>query len=537
MSSIFVNTRHSKSFLHMKKIVSLLVVMIISVLEVNNIFAEDILKVKDTGREDENFTFVKNFYYGDSVTYFFKIPKKDNISNEASFYSLEINKKNSIIDIPSKIIFKDQEYQVTSFSSFNSQFNYSVVSEVRIPWSIKQIEQNSFLVKLLTEKYTLDSANEYFTIYNGALLSADQKTLVSFPVRHYYECGFIIPASIEVLYPFVFAYSLSNIFITSGLKSIPYSAFSFYGFYSFLEDSKPMGGNLPFPYLPESIETIEGRAFSFPGTADMYQAFVPKSVKNIHYNAFAYGAGEPYYCNRYGDPKFLTAYKEIIFPQNLEGVYSVLENYEDTKYGRTSPMIGTIIFTGETPPAYSKGFNSTNRADEYTNVYVPRQSVFKYQELVDNGTWGSNNIILPHPDKLCLNPTLGCDGWKEGKMQIRYLLYELGDAKVETIFWRSLNPEVASIDDSGCLTAHSAGKVKVRLGIFDNFGHDYSASALFEVTPQDISSIEQVSDNALHIIKRVYNIQGISIPYSEYESNNLPSGLYIINGKKVLIQK
>ena len=99
------------------------------------------------------------------------------------------------------------------------------------------------------------------------------------------------------------------------------------------------------------------------------------------------------------------------------------------------------------------------------------------------------------------------------------------------IEWSSSNPLVASVDENGIVTAHSNGTATITAT-----SGDYSADC--EVSVNDISTaIDEIfADGSTQV--DVYTLQGICIKRNATadDINNLPSGLYIVGGRKVYLQ-
>ena len=100
----------------------------------------------------------------------------------------------------------------------------------------------------------------------------------------------------------------------------------------------------------------------------------------------------------------------------------------------------------------------------------------------------------------------------------------------DKMVWSSSNESVATVDANGQITAVAPGNATITV----TYG---------EISADCAVTVEGKQDgiNAIPVDKSdtiiVYNLQGIRIKVSSPdEVKNLPSGVYIINGEKVLIK-
>lgn len=103
------------------------------------------------------------------------------------------------------------------------------------------------------------------------------------------------------------------------------------------------------------------------------------------------------------------------------------------------------------------------------------------------------------------------------------------EAAGAVLSWTSSDESIATVSESGLVTAVSFGSATITV-----CSGNVTASCMVEVT--DSSSIDSIlidgNDNV-----EVYNLQGIRLDIStRAELSKLPSGLYIINGKKVFVK-
>ena len=107
------------------------------------------------------------------------------------------------------------------------------------------------------------------------------------------------------------------------------------------------------------------------------------------------------------------------------------------------------------------------------------------------------------------------------------------DATDLTIFWESSNQDCVSVDENGLLTALSEGTATVTARSADG---NCETSCLVTVTSVD-DSVDTIG-SCVGGVYTVYNLQSIKILESDDSDKvkHLPNGVYIVNGKKLIIK-
>ena len=99
------------------------------------------------------------------------------------------------------------------------------------------------------------------------------------------------------------------------------------------------------------------------------------------------------------------------------------------------------------------------------------------------------------------------------------------DAADKTVTWSSSKPEIASVDENGVVTAIKAGRA-----IIYAMAGDQKASCIVNVKPA--AGIDEVTNDKDELT--IYDLTGRKILVEYLEE--LPAGIYIINGKKTVIK-
>ncbi|MCH5221833.1 MAG: Ig-like domain-containing protein [Muribaculaceae bacterium] len=103
----------------------------------------------------------------------------------------------------------------------------------------------------------------------------------------------------------------------------------------------------------------------------------------------------------------------------------------------------------------------------------------------------------------------------------------------QSITWISDFPEIVTVSDEGVITAVAPGVANITAIC----GNVFASCNVTVISKEDQTGVEIVTE-AQVVVYRVYNIQGTLLMTTTEESDihNLATGLYIVNGKKVIIQ-
>lgn len=155
-------------------------------------------------------------------------------------------------------------------------------------------------------------------------------------------------------------------------------------------------------------------------------------------------------------------------------------------------------------------------------------------KLQQDGLFPKNADIRAEEDFLYLYPELDNGKWVDRRSQFLYAICRFGNSRIDKVEWTTDNPELAEVDENGVVTAKSQGEVTVICRITDEAGNVNEARKTVTLTDQIISEVKEVNDGAPGTYpKGVYNMQGVRLGDS---TDNLPPGLYIADGKKVMIK-
>ena len=102
------------------------------------------------------------------------------------------------------------------------------------------------------------------------------------------------------------------------------------------------------------------------------------------------------------------------------------------------------------------------------------------------------------------------------------------------VTWKSTNESILTVSDTGLVTAVGSGSASIAAINSDGLMDNCAITVGVESGIEDVFSNNNIFDGRY----RVYNLQGILVLDTSDETriNSLPAGLYIINGRKILIK-
>ena len=185
----------------------------------------------------------------------------------------------------------------------------------------------------------------------------------------------------------------------------------------------------------------------------------------------------------------------------------------------SSSALTTIVMYSPLP---LKTVAFANKVYRNATLYVPKGSLERYQAAEAwKDFWTIKEFDSTQEVVVSLNHSKAKLG--VGGMLNLIATVTPEDIPFNTVTWTSSDTDVATVDNNGVVTAVAEGTVTISAIVGDK-------SATCIVTVGDLSGINQLRiDDSQSII---YDLQGRRVLNTE----NLKSGLYIINGKKTVIK-
>ncbi|MCH5329088.1 MAG: Ig-like domain-containing protein [Coprobacter sp.] len=107
------------------------------------------------------------------------------------------------------------------------------------------------------------------------------------------------------------------------------------------------------------------------------------------------------------------------------------------------------------------------------------------------------------------------------------------DNTTDVIVWTSSDPDVATVNENGIVTAIKKGETTITATCNENVSA--SCTVTVSAQPSAIHSIPSDPENGTY---NVYNLEGIHLMTTKEKSDlyKLPAGIYIVNGKKAIVK-
>ena len=200
--------------------------------------------------------------------------------------------------------------------------------------------------------------------------------------------------------------------------------------------------------LPNQLAEIDKEAFYLSGYKPD-TLIVPDSVKVFNTRAF-------------------NIPKVVIFGEHIESIKNEYSTYNNS-FGTYSyndhwdyNMNLTIIIKNINPPYF--GYQS-DKCLQKSTIYVPKISIDAYKKA---NVWKNAMLILPIPVDVTSISMTGASTMKVGQTsQMEAVAYPL-DADDRTILWETSNSEIATVSQSGVVTAISQGEVTIKASSLSN---------------------------------------------------------------------
>ena len=434
--------------------------------------------------------------------------------------------------IPETVTYKDQTYNVTKIG-LEAFYKSNNLTSVIIPNSVKDIEDGAFMYCSKLASVTIPSS--VTSIGNSAFLGCKALTSVTIPDGVKYLAGTFngcssltsvhLPKYLTHIGPNIFYNCSSLTSVTIPNSVIEISSAAFYGCSS-----------LTSVNLPEGLYYIGIQEFE--GCTNLTNVNIPSKVRTIYRNAF----------------KNCTSLTSVTIPQNVTTI-------EDNAF--EGCKLKNMLIRLKTPPNGDAPF-STPTSKCHDVLYVPigakhayayniSWSIFKkYREtaieqheirediaynLMDAKTFNyaiydPTNNRIETVSSSGLNEIDPNHCWQTVEISGRRYLYNIGAKKFA----------IPSTDENSFMLSEEADSCPMTngdLGIVIN-GHEEAQWALVvdesmiadKNLKGSITAIRSLQEEDAHI-DNVYNLQGQLMGTS---INDLPLGIYIVGGKKVMVR-
>lgn len=377
----------------------------------------------------------------------------------------------------------------------NTAFNYGVSAgysnlDEESGWWMQNYNINFTCFDL--EEFIVDKNNAHYTTQDGLLYTKDMKTLVSCPRNK--KGIVVVPEGVEELATGCFSICnrITEIQLPSTLKSVGDPVGRYAGFYYCL--------NLEKINIPEGVETLTG--YAFRNCAKLKSLKLPASLKtlDVEYEDGGYTrTGEVF-----GPMQSLEELDlENTSIEVIEGKYNTtpftdLWAVKNFKLPKNIRVIGNNALYGINPPELHLPATIESLGEKFINPF-----------RVGNGS--CKQTESPLKDIYCYWTT---------PLEVSENIFRYSNSSKFPQDWANI---CTLHVPTGTLAAYRANSV---WGKFQN---------IVEFTPT--TSIDAISENpATNCDAAVYTLQGVKVANSKVLLNKLPSGIYIVEGKKITVK-
>ena len=436
------------------------------------------------------------------------------------------------VQIPSEFVWNGSSFKVEGYLSAPPSFD-----NVKTEFSEKQITFNKvcfpkevypprnedgslkfgsyhfqFLKSVNVSDFSVDKDNPGLSSPDGVLMSKDEDIIIRYPVCSK-RVNYYVPESVAELRVGCFSGVTVPVFLNDNCKEKPYDpAFDNYPFYGLYGRTGVLDNSL---YLKNAaIKAFDNANIEvFPENA-VAISFLPYEVGMDGLNGSKELVFEKYiFSNIYNTPEIDGTVRtvEFTYPDDVTiKIVGNLDSYEDAVFDEDANLakITTYVSAAQKP---------------------------SFEAMYERRNFPQNVIIKETPDRLYLYPELCHGPWVNKQSQFVYGLCRFGDSQLAGREWDTDNHDIATIDESGLLTAYKTGSVKVTLKCTDEKGNGYDASEVINITEKDFleTGIAETVVNQDVYPRGVYNLQGMKV---SDRLEGLPKGIYIYNGKKIAIR-
>lgn len=388
------------------------------------------------------------------------------------------NIKNDAVVIPEIVNYDHKDYTVTRVGG--NAFKDSSVTSVTLPSSISMI--NNFAFENCKIKY-INIPENLNSLGKGA----------------FNNCTFLKEVEIESLE------NWCNVEIyTDGYNGSPFAAHN--GYIKFILN----GEEVTHLVIPDGITTI--KAATFYNTQGIKEVTFPSTVKEIEEDAF-----------------FRSGITSLVIPDNItqlgSHVFGRCENLVDVKIGKGLTNIAFYAF------AYCNALEHVEIPETITTI--GRASFRDTQSLKE--------IVLPEGVEVIVFDAFRNSGLRT--ITLPSTLRSIGELAIDcdnlrTVNCYALTPPACS-ESPFSLDTYYNGTLNVKEESLSLYQNSFPWSQ-FYIINGDLPELENGIDSIADDIWKdknsyIYNLNGVKVSNKLSDIDKLPTGIYIINGRKVLM--
>ena len=321
------------------------------------------------------------------------------------------------INIPATVTYEDVTYSVTSIGDYAFYWCKSL-TDITIPESVTSIGENAFSSSSKLTAITIPENSQLTSIGEYAFRYCSSLTAVH----------------------------ISNIAAWCKIKFSDYSSNPLYYAHNIY-----INGELVTQLtIPEGVTSIGSLAFY--ECSGLTAITIPESVTSIGEYAFRY-------CSS------LTA---IVLPKNLKNIYT-------KAFANCSELLDVYCYAKKAPSTSTDAFDGSY--PKYITLHVPASALNAYKSTWPWSSFGKFETFEITVENITLNQSTAI--LTEGESTTLTATVNPEDADDTSVTWNSSNPSVATVDNTGKVTAIAPGTTTITATANDGSG--VSASCVVEV--------------------------------------------------------
>ncbi len=413
-----------------------------------------------------------------------------------------------IVEIPTTI----RGTTVTSIAENTFKEN-TVVKKIVIPETVRTISDTFSYRSSNLESVEVNENNTAFVDDNGILYSADHSRLLLYPAKKT-DTEFVIPKEVNTIdsYAFAYAKNLKYVDIPDGITELKKYTFFQSGINEIIlpEGTTTIGAyafvsatNLSVITIPSTLTKIENYAFYSNPLEAVYYCGTEEEWNNINIGEGNETLDNAAITYNYGKPDTVPVTGVSINPEKMIMKPGIDMTATATVYPENATNQNVI---------WSTSGSDIAKVDEYGNVSAGSAgTAIITVTTVDGGFTAKCEVTVVIPVESIELDTYSADIAVGEGLQINATVYP-EDATNQNIIWTSSDKDVATVDETGYVTAYMSGSTTITATTEE--GTVSAECVIYVYDPEPVITGIELSESEIHLDMGVegYKLEAYYIP-------------------------